>query len=71
MSLRNDRTSTCYRCGGRADPGTAYLEKMDRARLQKLGAPPTVREGFKVQHFECAAKYRGTSYSKWNKGEAE
>lgn len=44
--MRNRYPGTCYRCGGVVPAGAGHFER-------QFGA-------WKVQHAECAVKYRGT-----------
>lgn len=44
--MRNKHAGTCYRCGGRVEPGAGHFERH--------------RGGWRVQHATCAIVYRGT-----------
>jgi len=44
--MRNKYPGTCYRCGGHVAEGDGHFERF--------------RGRFRVQHAECAIKWRGT-----------
>lgn len=44
--MRNKFPGTCYRCGKLCEKGQGHFEKVYR--------------GWRVQHADCAIKYRGT-----------
>lgn len=50
--MRNAYPGICYRCGKRVEAGEGHFERIKGARY-----------GFRwrVQHAECAIKYRGTN----------
>jgi len=43
--VRNNYPGKCYRCGERVEPGEGHFERMGRH--------------WRVQHAECAIKFRG------------
>lgn len=46
FELRNKYSGYCYRCGGFVDRGEGHFERK--------------RNGWRLQHADCAVKYRGT-----------
>lgn len=52
--MRNQHPGTCYRCGGHVEAGKGHFEKIVGARAP---APK-----WRVQHAECAIRYRGTKH---------
>lgn len=44
--MRNKFSGYCYRCGGFVDRGEGHFERK--------------RNGWRLQHADCAVKYRGT-----------
>jgi hypothetical protein len=49
--MRNRYPGTCYRCGKHCAAGDGHFEKI-----------PGTRNGWRVQHANCAIKYRGTDH---------
>jgi hypothetical protein len=47
--MRNKYPGTCYRCGKRVEVGEGHFERIPG-------------KGWRVQHAECAIKYRGTKH---------
>jgi hypothetical protein len=47
--MRNKYPGICYRCGKRVEAGEGHFEKI-------IGT----KNSWRVQHAECAIKYRGT-----------
>ena len=60
--MRNEFAGTCYRCGGRVEPGQGHFEKWGYDHDKKW---PDVHRMEKprwlIQHAECAVKYRNTN----------
>lgn len=50
--MRNQFAGTCYRCGETVEAGAGHFEKTPFSR------------GWRVQHAECAIKFRGTDVGK-------
>ena len=50
--MRNQFAGTCYRCGETVEAGAGHFEKTPFPR------------GWRVQHAECAIKFRGTHVGK-------
>ena len=59
--MSNQFASTCYRCGGRVQPGEGTV---DYARHEEKTAWPQIkglRNVVLVQHTACAKRYAGTT----------
>lgn len=56
--MRNRYPGTCYRCGQTVGKGNGHFEKVKGTRNQ-----------WRVQHANCAIKYRGTDKNILNKEE--
>lgn len=54
--MRNRFKGICYRCGSTVEKGAGHFE---RYRKQLSNGSKVVR--WRVQHAECAIKYRGTN----------
>lgn len=48
--MRNKYSGICYRCGKIVEIGEGHFERI-------------IGKGWRVQHAQCAIKYRGTDYS--------
>lgn len=48
-AMRNKFPGTCYRCGGRVEPGDGHFERFT-----------TTYAKWRMQHADCAIAYRGT-----------
>lgn len=53
--MRNRYPGPCYRCGKTVEAGAGHFERV-------------IGKGWRVQHAECAIKYRGTDVGNKPKG---
>lgn len=56
--MRNKFPGTCYRCGKQVPAGEGHFERAPASRMTMAERARGAK--FRVQHADCAIKYRGT-----------